>query len=942
MFIYNILRAGVIALGIVVVVVAGLFLYKATKGKKADKKNRLFNISATAVAAVSLAVILLANYFTTLYANSINAVMTVFEGAEAETTAEDWKQLALEISEEGMVLMKNDNTALPLAKGTKVNLLGYYAYNPLYSGTGSCSGNVSVEDSWDIVSSLTSAGIEINPALQDAGIYPAAEKSAPDQSIGFQAPSYSIDEVPITSYTGDVSFESLAAYSDTAIVVIGRNGGEGADLTSYTEGDYLKLNQNETDLLSKARETFAKVIVVLDCANPMEMGWMNEYGVDAVVWAGLPGPYGFEALGKILTGEVNPSGSLPDTWVYDNDSAPASENFGEQAASNAEGRFYVDYVEGIYVGYKWYETAYAEKAVITNTKTGEVFDYNDYDSVVAFPFGYGLSYTGFSQEITGGSLAEGTSLNATDTYTVEVTVTNTGSTAGKTSVQLYVTAPYTDYDKEHKVEKAAVSLVDFGKTGVLEPGASEVVTIEVPMEAIASYDASCTNADGTSGSYMLDAGTYVFSVRDDAHTALDQVTATVASQYFFSGANKRSSDAVVATNQFAQAERGEYLSRQNSFANYASAMGSVKDTIEDDSYTTTPNLYDPALDEVVTETYVEGEDYSVPGDMTLADMTGAAYDDPRWEELISQMSLEDLMTLTGETTYSSPAIESIGKSATTDSDGPMGISSMYSNELNTVVFPCVPIQAATFNTDLAHRMGNCVADEAKTNSISIWYSPAMDLHRSPYGGRVFEYYSEDATLCAKTAAAEVGGAREKGQLMYIKHFFMNEMETNRAFLHTYSNEQAIRELYLKPFEYAVKDGGATGVMTSMNYIGDVYAGAHVGLLTNVLRGEWGFQGSVLTDMDEGNEFRNYLSTLRAGVDIWLGFNPDNRAEPTNADIYYLQRAAHNQLYFLANGNTYSAKICNWTAWRTVVYAELGVLAAACVVAMVLRNKKKVQ
>lgn len=932
------LKTGTIVLGIILALIAIVFLYKATKGKKENEKNLMFNISSSAAIALSVAVILVANYFTNLYAQSINAVLTINHVQEEDTDKEDWKEVAYSISEEGMVLMKNENSALPLASNEKVNLLGYYAYNPIYSGSG--SGSVAAEDSIDIVSSLENAGIEVNPALAKSGIYKAVEKEKDGQSVGFMVADFSIDEVPGSSYTKEVSFENMKEYSDTAVVVIGRSGAEGADLTAYKEGDYLVLTQEERELLKESRENFGKLIVILDCANALEMGWIDEYDVDAVIWAGVPGPYGFDSLGKILTGEVNPSGQLPDTWVYDNDSNPVNENFGEQAADNAKDRYYVDYVEGIYVGYKWYETAYAEKAVITNTKTGEVFDYTDFDSIVAYPFGYGLSYTTFSQEITGGTLTQDLKLEANGNYTLEVTVTNTGNAAGKTAVQIYQTAPYTDYDKTNHIEKAAVALANYGKTDILEPGESQVITLEISMEDIAAYDSTHNNGDGTTGSYMLDAGNYIFSVREDSHTVLDEVTANLSQDYFFSGGNKRSSDEVVATNQFEDASRGEYLSRQNAFENYESAMKSVSASIENLDYATTNNLYDEALDEAVTKEYVEGTDYAAEGALTLADLEGAEYDDTRWEELISQMTLDELITLSGNTIYSSPAIESIEKDATTDSDGPLGISSMFSTDLVTVAFPCVPLLAATFNKDLARQMGNCIADQAEVNAISAWYAPAMDTHRSPYSGRNFEYYSEDGTLAALMAAEEVGGAREKGCLMYIKHFFLNDMETHRAYVHTYSNEQAIREIYLKPFEYAVKDGGATGVMNSMNYIGDVYSGAHVGLLTNVLRGEWGFVGSVLTDMDEGGEFRNFWSTIRAGVDIWLGFSEEVPKVRSDADIYYLQRAAHNQLHFLANGNSYAADVYDWQRYRTVIYAEFGIFAGLCVIALALRNRKK--
>ncbi len=933
------LRYGTIALGVVVVIVAIVFLVLAVRGPKAGKGSRGFNISASVVTAVSLVIIVAVAYLTSanVYGGSINAVMTATSATEENTDTEDWKDLAYSIAEEGMVLLQNDNDTLPLSSGTKVNLLGYYAYNPIYSGSG--SGSVGASDSYTIVSSLENAGIEVNPALESSGIYDAVVEDE-GESIGWASAEFSIDEIPISDYTGDVSFENLKSYSDTAVVVIGRSGGEGDDLTGYKEGDYLALNDNETALLSAAQENFDTVIAIVDTANALPMGWAEEYGIDAVIWSGLPGPYGFEALGKIMTGEVNPSGHLPDTWVYNNNSNPTRENFGEQAASNAEGRYYVDYVEGIYVGYKWYETAYAEQAVITNTKTGETFDYgNDYDNIVAYPFGYGMSYTTFDQTISGGSLSDGTSLDATGDYSVDVTVTNTGNETGKSVVQLYVTVPYTDYDKENLVEKAEVSLVVFGKTGELAPGESETVTLEFSMEDIASYDSSYSNSDGTQGAYMLDDGEYKFSIRSDAHTELDSVTASLASQYFFSGDDKRETDEVVATNQFDEAARGEYLSRQDAFANYESAMASVSDAIEDPSYATTDNLYDESLDEGIG-TMEAGVDYDVPGDLTLADMEGLDFDDPQWDELIKQMSIDDMLSLTGYTMYASAAVPSIGKEATTDSDGPLGISSMYSTDLITVAFPCVPLLSATFNTELAEEMGSCVADQAEANGITGWYAPAMDTHRSPYSGRNFEYYSEDATLGAYMAAAEVSGAREKGLITYIKHFFLNDQESQRTSVHTYSNEQAIREIYLKPFEKAVKNGGADGVMTSMNYVGDIYAGADLNLITNVLRGEWGFVGTVLTDMDEAGEIRSFWSTIRAGTDVWLGFAEASPTPSSDADIYYLQRACHDHLYALANGKMVAADILDWQLYRNIIYGELAVLAAACVIAMIIRNTRK--
>lgn len=934
--------AVVAVFGVIAALVVALCVRRIIRWRRGTTRRTrhafITKVGKAVVAVVCIIALVTVQSIVSGLVNVLDLCFSITTGDETtETTEEDWYSLAYQIGEEGMVLLENEGDALPLEEGSKINLLGYRSYDPIYSGSG--SSNVASSDAVSIVQSLEDAGFEINPALEDEGVYTSAE--AEGSSVGYSDSTFSIDEVDISSFTGDASFESMAEYSDIAVITIGRSGGEGNDLTSYEaeEGeveDYLQLSYAEQDLLEAACETFDTVIVLINSANALNMDVLSTYDIDALLLVGVPGPYGFEAVGKILTGEVNPSGHLTDTWVYDNDSAPANENFGEQEASNAEDRYYVDYVEGIYVGYKWYETAYAEEAVITNTTTGETFDYTDYDSVVAYPFGYGLSYTTFSQEIVGG-LSDGDAIDATGSFTIEVEVTNTGDVAGKDVVQLYLTAPYTDYDVENGVEKAAAQLIAYGKTDELEPGESQTVTLEVSVEDLASYDSSHDNGDGTSGCYMLDAGEYVFSVRTDSHTVVDEVSAELSEQYFFSGENQRSSDEDEVSNEFEDAARGIYLSRYDGFANYEEAMDSVEDEIEDLTYATVDDCYDEDYyDSVVTEELVEGVDYDADGDLTLADVAGLDYDDPAWGSLISQLSLDELQSLT-IMLYSDPEIDSIGLSYTIHTDGPLGITSMYSSELSGVAYPSIPLLAQTFNTELAYEMGSQVADQASTLGITAWYAPAMDTHRSAYSGRNYEYYSEDSYLAGTMAASEVSGATDKGLICYIKHFALNDQETNRDSLHTYSNEQAIREIYLRPFEMAVKDGGASGVMTSMNYIGDVYASAHEGLLTEVLRGEWGFEGSVITDLD-GAEARSYWACLRAGTDRylysidWMSYGEID----SDADIYYLQRAAHNMLYTLANSNIYPAEIVNWQAYFNGLYVELAVIAAAMVVSLVFQ------
>jgi beta-glucosidase len=676
-----------------------------------------------------------------------------------------------------------------------------------------------------------------------------------------------------------IPFLSQKEFSDTAVVVLGRGGGEGYDLTQYTEGDALALTDEEKDLLTQATDSFGTVVVVLNCANAMEMDELLSYDIDAIVWSGVPGPYGFTSLGSILNGSVNPSGSLVDTWVYDNDSNPVMETFGENQATNADS-YYIDYVEGIYVGYKWYETAFAESAVITTTKSGKTFDYSDYDSIVAFPFGYGLSYTTFEQKL----VSAPTTIDPAGTVSFDVEVTNTGDVTGKDAVQIYVTANVEDF---------------------------------------ASYDVSHKNDDGTTGSYMLDAGDYTFTLGDNAHVSYETTTVSLSTDYFYLGDAKRSSDETAASNQFEDVARGQYLSRQDAFSNYADDMASVSTEVEDTTWETSGS-YDEALDDVVDHEYEEGVDYAVSGNLTVDDVKGIDYDESQWDELIKQMSVDELFQLGTDATYQSIAIDSIGKGATTDSDGPLGISSMFNSDLNSIAYPCIPLLASTFNVDLAQKYGEIVSDQAHYKGLTGWYAPAMDIHRSPYSGRNFEYFSEDGTLSALMAQAEVSGARSKGMMVYIKHFALNDQETQRSGgLHTYAYEQAIRKIFLKPFEASVKNGGANCIMTSMNFVGDTYAGASVSLITNVLRGEWGFKGKSLTDMDERNEGSiGFDACLRAGTDAWLS-------------IYGIEMPSD-----ITSSETYVPNIVNWQMYVIILSIELALIAIILIAGIFIGGKKK--
>ena len=927
----------VLAIAAIVLLVLAIRKFLAVKNGEKDAGGMalvpVFGVVGAALIAGAIAVAYVAF---TMFPNSIDAIFTSSGNADAsvESTKEDWLNLAYDIGNEGMVLLKNEEGALPLASGTKINLLGYAGWSPVYSGSG--SGNVSAVGAISFEKALTDAGFEINTAPIDEGVYSV---EVADESVGFMGAAFEISEPSVSSFKGEASFDKMAAYSDIALVVIGRSGGEAADLTKFesTNGKhYLELSDEEEELVKKASETFGTVVLVYNGANALEMGFVDEYDLDAAIWVGIPGPNGLVGFANILSGAVNPSGKLPDTYAYDVNSAAAMENFGEQKASNAD-EYYVDYVENVYVGYKWYETAYAEGAKITNTKTGDTYDFSDFESVVQYPFGYGLSYTTFEQSIKSVSTDK---VDPMGDATVVVEVKNTGDVAGKCAVQLYVSLPYTDYDKSNGVEKSAVQLLAIGKTKLLEPGESQEVELTFKGEDLASYDMSHANADGTTGAYMLDAGDYVLSLRSDSHTEIESKTLSLASQFFYEGDNKRPSDEVAASNQMDFAARGTYLSRADAFANYADAMGSVVDTVDTSAFSDNYNQYDASYD--------EGDFNVTTGNreskLELADMAGLDYDDPLWDQLISQMRTDDMVPLV-QCMYNTAAVNVIKKTVTQSSDGPLGISSMFStgNDEN-IAFPCIPLLAATFNTELAYRFGSYFADQAHAQGITTWYGPAMDIHRTPFSGRNFEYYSEDGVLSALIGAAEVKGARDKGIVATIKHFALNDQESQRSgMLHTYSNEQAAREIYFKPFESSIKDGGANAIMNSMNYVGDKWIGVCPEIQQEIVRGEWGFKGSILTDMAEGDYCTGAVdAALRSGTDIWLAMSPLTPATATDADIYYLQRACHNILYAEANSQVAEAAILPWRPVVGTICGALGVGALACLVAAATRviGKKK--
>lgn len=881
--------------------------------------------------------------------------------------------VAQKIEEEGAVLLKN-NGALPLAESNrKINLLGYASVNPVYGGTGS-GGSSYTANRTDFVKAFTDAGFEVNQNL--ASLYtPKDGEDGNTFSVDF-----SIPELPATealakdmgtdfAYTGDCSFDSMKEFSDTAVVVFSRKGGEGNDLptsmaesTSYAPDQskhYLELNSAERSLLEQAEATFENVIVLINSGNAMELGFLEDSGVDAALWIGDPGDVGTVGVVNILTGAVNPSGRLPDIYPYEVETTPSYYNFDTFEYTNSKDCFknfeshpayLVEYQEGIYVGYRYYETrdSYDYTTREGDSKTG--LSYND---VVQFPFGYGLSYTTFDWELEN---TLPTAVSSSDTLEWQVKVTNTGSVAGKDVVELYYTAPY--YSKTEGgsgIQKAGAVLGGFAKTDVLQPGESQTVTITMPVEQMASYDAQCYYT--STGSYVLEAGDYQLSLRTDSHRIKNNLTATctVAQNEVFqeqaAGKNienckyvgKRSTDEVTAVNQFEDVAGSiTYMDRDT----WQIVPGANKEATAEQL-----EAFNTAL--VVGDAYVNADDtaptFGAKNGLTLKDMVGLDYNDPQWDTLLDQLTLNDMYALLGADGWGSAAVASIGKGQTYEMDGPAALSYVFDAFMGTctyqtVSYPAEILLAATWNVDLAAQFGDAISQEGKAWDISGWYAPGANIHRNAFAGRNFEYYSEDGFLSGSISAATVGAAEANGMYCYIKHFALNERETQRHYgLCTWANEQAMREIYFIPFEKAVKDGGSTAIMSSYNNLGTTWAGASTALLTNVLRNEWGFIGTVITDNNEEHGFMDIEKAVLAGGSTLLygwGVKTFDNLSKTATGQLKMREAAHQYLYTLAN--SYGVDVAAPTpAWRVPAIAgsvAVYALALVCLVTVLRRRK----
>ena len=856
-------------------------------------------------------------------------------GKVSEENVASATQLCENIADEGIVLLDNDGT-LPMAKNSKLNVFGWASTNPCYGGTGSGA----LSDAYPTVTlleGLKNAGFELNTELSD--FYTSYRADRPE--VGMFSQDWTLPEPEAAQYT-DEMMNNAKAFSDTAMVVITRVGGEGADLPtdvsqvtydaghSYNDfepGDhYLQLSKTEKDMIDLVCKNFDKVVVVYNGANAMELGWVKDYSqIKSVVWCAGTGQSGFNALGSILCGDVNPSGRTIDTFVYDLTQTPTANNFGNFTYTNMDefkaSSFgadtipaFVNYVEGIYVGYKFYETAAAEGLI-------------DYDKTVVYPFGRGLSYTTFTQTLNSVTEADGT-------ITVDVTVTNTGSASGKEVVEVYYNPPYTNGG----IEKASANLIGFAKTSELAPGASENVTVTFKAEDMASYDTY------GKGCYVLEKGDYVISINADSHTVLDSKVYNVASDIVYDASNKRESDVEVADNKFDFAEGNvTYLSRADGFANYAEATAAPADfelpaeakaTFYNNS-NWNPEDFNNADDVAPTTGAKNG--------LKLKDMVGVDYNDAQWDTFLDQLTVSDMDSLIALGGYQSVAVSSIGKVQAIDCDGPASINNNFTQQ-GSIGFPSAVMIAATWNTNLAHDFGTSIGKMADDMDVSGWYAPAMNIHRSAFAGRNFEYYSEDGVLSGAMAANAIMGSQEQGVYAFMKHFALNDQETNRCgMLCTWSNEQAIREIYLKPFEISVKDADCHAVMSSFNYIGTRWTGGCKELLKNVLRGEWGFVGFVETDYFGVSGYMTADQCVRNGNDLMLcttGNDFNTVTVLTNSSKQALRESAKNILYTVVNSRAYAEENLNpgMAKWQIVLIGA-DVLVALLFVTLEVKTLK---
>lgn len=913
-----------------------------------------------------------------IYSDEVTSVYPTQKATNKAEAFANAQEVNLKLAEEGFVLLKNENAALPMNKGARISVFSKNSVNLSYGGSG--SGGFDTSNNKNLYESLNDAGFVTNPTLKrfyessQSGSVRTANSSDLDNGDNQKIATA---ETPQSKYTDAVK-NSYADYSDAALVVITRIGGEGFDLPRY-QGDsegavsvdshYLELDQNEIDLLTAVTDgTFKRVVVVFNTPSSFEATFLKDSAyaafadkIDAAVWIGFTGSNGITALGEILNGDVNPSGRLVDTWAADFTKNPSFVNFGTGCLPDTTdkydgGMYYsVDYEEGIYVGYRYYETR------------GETDGEDWYNANVVYPFGYGLSYTTFNWTVGDASASE---IELGTTITVPVTVKNTGSVAGKDVVQLYASAPYTlgGIEKAHKV------LVGFAKTKLLQPGESETVTVSFDPYSASSYDYRDANSNGFSG-YELEAGEYTLYVSRNAHESEKAIALNLAADVQI-GTDPTTDSEVV--NRYTDSE--DFLDSDwqlDAMLSRADWEGTWPTPQTAQQHAGTDRLYEEIRSEEHNNpTDFDSEEYPWFGEeptLTLRDLLPSAeaegyepvvsYDDERWEELMMGCDEEEMIALINNGAYHTLAMESVGLPATIHGDGPSGFTCFMSKEQvnGTCQYVSEPVMASTWNINLMNELGEAIGEEgtigdkATGQPYSSIYAPGVNIHRSPFGGRCSEYFSEDPFISGMMGAAEVQGIQSRGVLPTVKHFVANEQETHRSIGGDLSwlSEQALREIYLKPFEYTVKLGETRGIMTSFNRIGTRWTGGDYRLLTEILRNEWGFNGLVICDFNTIPQYMIPRMMFYAGGSIDLATQQSamwTDCDTSDAgDAIVLMRAVKDVMYALVNSNAMNAEVIGYNPpiWQEYLhwinigaFTLVGVWLVLAIVRTVRCNKRQ--
>lgn len=913
-----------------------------------------------------------------IYSDEVTSVYPTQKATNKAEAFANAQEVNLKLAEEGFVLLKNENAALPMNKGARISVFSKNSVNLSYGGSG--SGGFDTSNNKNLYESLNDAGFVTNPTLkrfyESSQSGPVRTANSSDLDNGDNQ-KIATAETPQSKYTDAVK-NSYADYSDAALVVITRIGGEGFDLPRYqgnSEGavspdsHYLELDQNEIDLLTAVTDgTFKRVVVVFNTPSSFEATFLKDSAyaafadkIDAAVWIGFTGSNGITALGEILNGDVNPSGRLVDTWAADFTKNPSFVNFGTGCLPDTTdkydgGMYYsVDYEEGIYVGYRYYETR------------GETDGEDWYNANVVYPFGYGLSYTTFDWTVGDASASE---IELGTTITVPVTVKNTGSVAGKEVVQLYASAPYTlgGIEKAHKV------LVGFAKTKLLQPGESETVTVSFDPYSAASYDYRDANSNGFSG-YELETGEYTLYVSRNAHESEKAIALNLAADVQI-GTDPTTDSEVV--NRYTDSENFLDSDWQlDTMLSRADWEGTWPTPQTARQHAGTDRLYEEIRSkEQNNPTDFDSEEYPWFGEeptLTLRDLLPSAeaegyepvvsYDDERWEELMMGCDEEEMIALINNGAYHTLAMENVGLPATIHGDGPSGFTCFMSKEQvnGTCQYVSEPVMASTWNINLMSELGEAIGEEgtigdkATGQPYSSIYAPGVNIHRSPFGGRCSEYFSEDPFISGMMGAAEVQGIQSRGVLPTVKHFVANEQETHRSIGGDLSwlSEQALREIYLKPFEYTVKLGETRGIMTSFNRIGTRWTGGDYRLLTEILRNEWGFNGLVICDFNTIPQYMIPRMMFYAGGSLDLATQQSamwTDCDTSDAgDAIVLMRAVKDVMYALVNSNAMNAEVIGYNPpiWQEYLhwinigaFTLVGVWLVLAIVHTVRCNKRQ--